>query len=234
MKQEIIRIDLDGVNCYLGKAGDSFILFDTGGHLTMDKQYTNRREKLEEGLEKAGCKPGNLKLIVLTHGDGDHAGNALYFRDKYKAKIAMHSGDLKLVENPTIDEVMKSFHYKSLIFKLVFFIMKNTIIKVSTKVLKDFEKFKPDIFLNEGDELSEYGFDAIVLYTPGHTDGSIGIITSEGDLIAGDTFSNMKKPDIAPNAYDFEALNVSAERLKNKNIRIVYPGHGNPFEAKNL
>lgn len=38
MEQEIIRIDLDGVNCYLGKSGDSFILFDTGGAVEMVKR----------------------------------------------------------------------------------------------------------------------------------------------------------------------------------------------------
>lgn len=234
MKQEVIRIDLEGVNCYLGKAGDSFILFDTGGHLTMDKQYTNRCDKLEKELENAGCKIGNLKLIVLTHGDNDHVANAVHFRDKYDAKIAMHSGDLDLVENPTIDKVMKSFQYKSIIYKIVFLIIKNTIRKVSVKTLKDFQKFKPDIFLNEGDNLSAYGFEAEILHIPGHTDGSIGILTSEGDLICGDIFTNMKKPDTAPNAYDFKALNASVERLKNMNIKVIYPGHGNPFEAKNL
>ncbi|RLI67201.1 hypothetical protein DRO91_10540, partial [Candidatus Heimdallarchaeota archaeon] len=31
---------------------------------------------LERELEKAGCKPGDLKLVVLTHGDFDHTGNA--------------------------------------------------------------------------------------------------------------------------------------------------------------
>ena len=41
MKQEIIRNDLNGVNCYLGKEGNSYILFDTGGHLTLDETFTD-------------------------------------------------------------------------------------------------------------------------------------------------------------------------------------------------
>ena len=56
MKPEIIRIDLEGVNCYLGKENGNFILFDTGGHLFLDKIENNRRQALINGLEKAGCQ----------------------------------------------------------------------------------------------------------------------------------------------------------------------------------
>ncbi len=40
-----------------------YILIDTGG--------SNKRTDLEKELASAGCKPGYLKLIVLTHGDFD-------------------------------------------------------------------------------------------------------------------------------------------------------------------
>lgn len=91
MKQEIIRINLNGVNCYLGKSEEGFVLFDTGGPLILDKRFTNRRDELEDQLMKAGCKPGNLKAIIITHGDNDHVGNAAYLQEKYKTVIAMHS-----------------------------------------------------------------------------------------------------------------------------------------------
>jgi hydroxyacylglutathione hydrolase len=234
MKQEIIRIDLEGVNCYLGKAGDSFILFDTGGHTIMDKQFSNRRETLERELEKAGCKPGNLKLVVLTHGDNDHTANAAFIRDKYTTKIAMHAGDVELVENPVIEKVMESFRYKSLIYKVVFVFMKKLIQRVSLKMLVNFERFTPDVYVDEGYSLQEYGFEAKVLHIPGHTAGSIGVLTANGDLIAGDTFTNMSKPDFAPNAYDFKILAASVDRLKAMDIKTVHPGHGTPFETKQL
>ncbi len=41
----------------------------------------------------AGCRPGDLRLVILTHGDFDHAGNAAYLRDRFSATIAMHRGD---------------------------------------------------------------------------------------------------------------------------------------------
>lgn len=234
MKQEIIRIDLDGVNCYLVKEDDKFILIDTGGHMVMDKAFTDRCELLENELTKAGCKPGNLKFVILTHGDHDHAANSVFIREKYKIKIAMHKGDIQLVENPTMEKVMRSFYYKSIINKIIFQIMKKLITKVTHKALVDFKTFKPDVLIDEGCSLMEYGFNAKILHLPGHTDGSIGILTANGDLIAGDTFANMKKPEVAANAYDFKTLKKSVGRLKALNINTIYPGHGMPFEMKEL
>ncbi len=231
MKQEIIRIDLKGVNCYLGKREEGFILFDTGGHITLDKEFTNRREELMSFLEKAGCRPGNLKAIVLTHGDNDHVANAAYLRDKYQSIIAMHQDDMTLVNQVTLNKIMESFHYRSIIYKIVFKLMRKQITKIMERVLKDFIEFKPDIILQEGDSLSPYGFMGDVLHLPGHTAGSIGVLCEGGELIAGDIFANMKKPCVAPNAIDFKELKKSVKNLNKMKITKIYPGHGSPFMA---
>ena len=77
---------LGSVNCYLLEANDTgYILIDTGG--------SKKRKELEKTLEREGCKPGNLILIIITHGDFDHTGNASYLRNKYGVKIAMHHED---------------------------------------------------------------------------------------------------------------------------------------------
>lgn len=69
---------------------------------------------------------------------------------------------------------------------------------------------------------------------PGHTHGSIGILTEDGNLIAGDTLANMKKPSPALNAVDFSKLTESINRLKSMNIKNVYPGHGKPFKVEDM
>ncbi len=80
--QEIITIKLGVVNSFLIKTDTGFVLIDTG--------FSGNRIKLENELKLAGCIPGNLKLIILTHGDADHTGNALYIRNRYKTIIVMH------------------------------------------------------------------------------------------------------------------------------------------------
>jgi glyoxylase-like metal-dependent hydrolase (beta-lactamase superfamily II) len=234
LKQEIIRISLDGVNCYLGKQENKFVLFDTGGHLNMDKIFDNRGKRLKSELENNGCTRDNLTLIVLTHGDSDHTANANYLRNEFHAQIAMHEGDLPLVDNPTVEKALDNFKFQSLLYKFMSLFIKKTIVKVTQKVLDDFQTFKPDIFVSDGYSLTEYGFDATILHIPGHTLGSIGILTASGDLISGDTLANVKKPGPAPNALNFKQLSQSITRLSTMNIRMVYPGHGDPFPMQKL
>lgn len=230
----MIQIDLGGVNCYLARGKCGFILFDTGGHIVTDREFTNRRELLIKELESLGCTEHNLGLIVLTHGDNDHACNAAYLRKRFKTKIAMHDGDRELVENPTLHKMMESFQYDSAELQQVFLQYRQVITTATQKALDDFERFSPDIILKDGFDFSPYGFDATVIHMPGHTPGSIAVLTKSGDLIAGDTLANTEKPAPARNASDFGQLSASIRKLQNYTIKSVYPGHGNPFPFQSI
>jgi len=91
------------------------------------------------------------------------------------------------------------------------------------------ERFKPDLCIDEGYDLSEYGLDAKVLHIPGHSKGSIGIQTAGGDLFCRDLLENKDKPVLSSIMDDLSAANAGVERLKNLKISTVYPGHGKPF-----
>jgi hydroxyacylglutathione hydrolase len=95
--------------------------------------------------------------------------------------------------------------------------------------LKKDERFTPDLHVDGGYDLSELGLDATVLYVPGHSKGSIGILTSTGDLFCGDLLENTKKPAKNSLIADKKAFSESVEKLKELKINIVYPGHGEPF-----
>jgi len=68
-----------------------------------------------------------------------------------------------------------------------------------------------------------------VLHIPEHSEGSIGILTSGGDLFCGDLLENTDEPDLNSNMDDLAATNASVEKLKKLSIKTVYPGHGKPF-----
>jgi len=71
--------------------------------------------------------------------------------------------------------------------------------------------------------------DATVLTIPGHSRGSIGIMTARGNLLCGDLFDNIDIPVLNSILDDFSAANASVEKLKSLDIITVYPGHGKPF-----
>ncbi len=215
MSDNIKVINLDFVNAFLIKVKDGYILIDTG----LPQQW----EKLNEKLMSAGCLPGTLKLVIITHGDWDHTGNCSMLQEKYKAKIAMHSADAFMAEG----QVFLKRKIRTL-SRRIFFMLMMLMIKLQKNKIS-FNKFKPDILLANGQNMGEYGFDAKIIHIPGHTKGSIGILTTEGDLFAGDTFVNRKKPDSAEIIENLQELEKSIDMLKKMNIKMVYPGHGRPF-----
>ena len=208
----ITQKHLMSVNCYLVKNPLGYILIDTG--------LSKKRSDLLRELETAGCTLGDLNLIIITHGHLDHNGNTTYLRERYKVKIAMHSGDSAMAESGNMFRGMKGFTKAILRFLL------------PLVGLSRYDSFKPDIILEEGQDLSDYGFDARVVHVPGHSKGSIGILTSDSTLFCGDLLVNTNKPEKNTLIDDSAELDASIEKLKTLEIRTVYPGHGKPFQME--
>jgi hydroxyacylglutathione hydrolase len=214
---EIIPITtkyLFDVNSYLIKTDAGFFLIDTG--------MKKKRAQIEEALEKAGCNPGDLRLIIITHGHLDHVGNAAYFRDKYGSKIAMHLEEIRMAESGDmfIDK-------GGIVVGLVSVLM-------SVFGLSDYERFTPDLYLEDNQDLSEHGFPATVLHTPGHSNGSISLLTVEGVLFCGDIYGNAKKPEKTTLIQDQGNFDQSIKRIKTLDAHTFYPGHGFQFKAEEL
>ncbi len=208
---------LGSVNCYLIQTGASYVLIDTGG--------ANQRAELEEALESAGCRPGDLNLIALTHGDFDHTGNAAYLRDKFDAPIAMHPDDAGMAER---GDMFWNRKQPNLLVRLMAPLLP-TLLGFGQS-----QRFRPDVSLEQGYDLAEYGLAARVLSIPGHSRGSIGILTEAGDLFCGDLLENRDEPALNDLIDDLAAAQASLEKLKSLDIKTVYPGHGQPFPLEQL
>jgi hydroxyacylglutathione hydrolase len=216
--EKIKTIKLSFVNAYLVNVKDGFILIDTGLNIF--------REQLENELLKAGALPKKLKAVIITHGDFDHTGNCSVLQKKYKVKIAMHKDDAFMVE--------KGIRPKRKVRTLKGMIMM-FLSKLNSKKFK-FDKFKPDILLTDGMSLSKYGFDAKVIHLPGHTKGSIGILTKEGNMFIGDILALTKKgkTDISRFIENMADIKKSIEKIKTLKIKEFFPGHGPSFKMKDL
>lgn len=200
------------VNCFLVETDSGFILIDTGA--------SNQRDRLEHALADAGCEPGNLRLVLLTHGDFDHIGNAAFLRDRFSAPIAMHKDDAGMAEN---GDMFWNRSSGSAIFRLL------------APALFRFRKasrFAADFHIGDGVDLSGHGLDAQVLSLPGHSSGSIGILTAGGDLFCGDLLENTSGPSVNSIMDDPIAAEASIEKLQGYGSRTVYPGHGEPFATQ--
>lgn len=210
-----------GINrCYLIKA-DGCIMVDTGP--------LQSARAIEKWLAKISFNPQEIQLIVLTHGHPDHVGAVQRIKDFTGAKIALHKDDQYMIENwkaswPTA--VSTWGHVLGNISKLF-------------KPIFRFKSFKADVIIGaEGLSLKEYGIPGKIIHTPGHTPGSVSILLDSGDTFAGCMTHNNPpfrlKPGLPIFAEDLPRLKESWKLLLDAGAKTIYPGHGNPFAAKEM
>jgi Zn-dependent hydrolases, including glyoxylases len=198
-----------GSNCYLVTQQDSSILIDTGlkGH----------EKKILEA-----CQGKNVKLIVLTHGHMDHIQNAAYLAKQLQVPIAMHKDDVVLLQDNLCRE-MKSNGFMGNVVRFAS--------EMSAKHTEN-QSFLPDIYLKEGDSLSQYGIDGVVMELPGHTEGSIGILFGDQCLLVGDALMNMFSPGLSLLYENLEEMKRSANKISDLGKIIIYFGHGKAVENR--
>ena len=201
---KIHRIAGGNVNCYIVEDNDKAILIDNGR-----KKY---RDKI---LEK--CREFHVGLIVLTHGHMDHCQNAAYLANALHIPIAMNKKDLNLIP----DNRKQSLFAKTFLGKIVLSVSLSSFEKDSLEV------FEPKIYLENDDDLSEYGIAAKVVELPGHTKGSIGIKVDD-NLFVGDALMNMFYPTLSMLYADEQEMLSSAEYISELGDKTIYFGHGKP------
>lgn len=188
------------VNCYLLRRGGACILVDAA--------LSGSGPRLEALLAQYGVAPKDISLLLLTHGHPDHTGAAEYFRGK-GVPLALHPGDARK---------MPTLHGRGIFGAVMaFFAGKSSGLPP-----------KADVALVDGMRLDGYGIPAAVIALPGHTAGSVGVLTDDGELVAGDMYMCFFGPHGAYIAEDFEQYDATARALKQQPITKVYPGHGSP------
>ena len=202
---EIKRIKGGTDNCYLVTDGGQAILVDTASGQNLDQVM-------------AKCDKYTLKLIVLTHVHFDHAENAAALSARYGVPVAIHRKD---------EELFDSFDKQPLKSSGL---VGCVVLGMSLKVLRNTTVARPDnlIYVEEGDDLNAYGFNAKVIELPGHTLGSIGLDVEGRHLLVGDALDNWIRPGTGHLFYDKEATRKSAEKIRALGDRTIYYGHGKP------
>lgn len=206
---EIHRIAGGNVNCYIVAHKDKAILIDTG------------RKKLREKILKK-CKDLHVNLIVLTHGHMDHCQNAAYLARTLNIPIAMSKKDRNLIP----DNRKQSLSAKTFPGKIVLSV------SLSSFEKDTLETFEPEIYLENGDDLSKYGIDAKVVELPGHTKGSIGLMVENDKLFVGDALMNMFYPSVSLLYTDEQEMRSTANAIGESGEKTIYFGHGKPIHNR--
>jgi hydroxyacylglutathione hydrolase len=102
------------------------------------------------------------------------------------------------------------------------------------------EPFVADIVVDESMSLHDYGVDAQILFTPGHTPGSISVLTEAGELIAADLIAGRflgairRTPANPPFHHDRAQNLASLSAVLALNPAVLYVGHGGPLDPSRV
>lgn len=196
------------------------------GTIMIDGGAPKQAKSFSKALENASIKPEEVQLIVLTHGHWDHIGSAKEIKEITGAKIAMHQREKHWLESS-----LKPMPPGVTTWGHIF----GSIIKVFLPLIH-IPATDVDVVL--GDEevsLAEYGIQGKVVYTPGHSSGSVSVLLETGDAFVGDMAMNKFPLRLSPGlpifAEDWAQLMESWKQLLNRGVKTIYPSHGEPFPA---
>ncbi len=211
----VIKIKLSISNAYLIK-GRKTILVDTGA--------PREGIKILRALAGLGIEPKDFSLILHTHAHMDHVGSTLELKRWVDAPTAVHVSDAAMLASGNMGKV--------------------TAINLEGRIIlpfvnKPFPGVKPDILIKDEISLNEFGVDGRIIFTPGHTTGSISILLKNGEAIIGDLLmggwlgGNLQptRPNFHYYAEDMNEVRASIQKLLSYNPQKLYVGHGGPLDA---
>jgi glyoxylase-like metal-dependent hydrolase (beta-lactamase superfamily II) len=183
------------VNVFLVRA-DLPVLVDAG-------KPSHGRAIVEE-LRAAGTAP---ELVLLTHGDFDHAGGAAAVRRAFGAPICAPAAERPLLT----DELRRRFVVRTLIRSV-----NRGRLPRSPAV---------DRWIEEGELVAGLASIATPGHTPGHTAYRLRTTLIMGDaLITGETF----RPPLPMFCFDNAETRRSIEKLAEFDVDLAVSGHGPP------
>lgn len=167
---------------------------------------------------------------MLTHGHWDHIGTAKEIKDLTGAKIALHYRDRDCLEK-SLKPLPPGVTISGKIFVIVMKMMMPLVDRLThipptnVDIVLGDEEFSP----------SEYGIPGRILYTPGHSMGSVSVLLDTGDAFVGDLAMNgfpmRLTPGLPTLAEDMQKVRESWELLIKAGAKTTYPAHGKPFSV---
>jgi metallo-beta-lactamase class B len=86
----------------IGNSGTTvYVVRTSAGLLMIDALSANQVDsQLLPGFQALGLDPAQVKIILVTHGHGDHFGGSPYFQEHFGSKVYVSSADWMVMENP--------------------------------------------------------------------------------------------------------------------------------------
>ena len=210
---QIIKIKLSVSNAYLVKDRRA-MLVDAGS--------PNEADKILAAVKRAGVDVKDISLILHTHAHVDHAGSTAELKRRLGVPVAVHAEDAFMLRTGT-NGTVNPINFEASIYKRI--------------LVKPFEPCPPDLVIEKEMTLKEFGVNARVAFTPGHTKGSISVLFGNNEAIIGDVMMGglmggnlfSSRPTYHYFYENFDEIKASIRKLIEYKPAKMYVGHGGPM-----
>lgn len=194
-----------GANVYLVKHDDGITIIDTG--------LPGNADRIVSYVQSIGCRPSDVKTIIVTHADMDHAGSLARLKEQTNAKVAIHEADAPILSG----EKERAQGVAGLLLRAIGAVLR-------------FNRMKADVLLKDSDVIDGL----TVIHTPGHTEGSIclhipGRALFVGDALLTDDEYALSLPGRSM-SMDLDQGKKSIKKISELKYSALLPGHGPPIK----
>lgn len=203
----------------------AFIVRDRGV-LLVDAGNPGDEPAILAAMRRAGIRPDEVSLILVTHGHPGHYGSADALRDRTGAPVAVHAADAGAVRRGVAGLLSSA----RIVPRLIGFAAG----RVSAPRPGGIE---PDIVIESAADLAVFGIRGRVIPTPGHTPGSVSVLIAGGTAIVGDLLSALLpggRPRLPFRTGDPAAARRSLRALLAFGPERVYAAHGGPWSGSEV
>jgi len=177
----------------------AYLVGDDSGRAIIIDAPKDCAERIQLAAANKNIVPEKL---LLTHSHWDHTADADALKKMFNIPVYVHKQDEYRLVEPKTELIQPPF----------------TLLPMHA-----------DLYLEENDEIMVGGLHFQVLFTPGHTEGSVCFYEStEGVLFTGDTLfaGSVGRTDLSGGSWEVLMHSIQTKLLPLPDNIAAYPGHG--------
>jgi hydroxyacylglutathione hydrolase len=218
-------------NCYLVRAGEKYLLVDTG--------YEYEWERFCQQLAKVGVGLDEIGYLLLTHHHDDHAGlvTRLVEANPGLRVILSQHGRALLASGKHFHTPEAGYVNRQIGFLLA---LKGRFDKKWTHAFPPYLGRENDLLIDGETRFETLGIPLAgrIIETPGHSPDHLSVVFDDGDCICGDAAANFLQWAGAKycviSVDSLEQYYASWQKLISGSAQRIFPSHGKPFAVEAL
>lgn len=222
----VYRVPAKRANTYLVEAPNGLVLIDTG--------MPGSEKRILQAVAKLGKQPSDIKLILLTHRHLDHIGSSAFLKKESSATLVSHPFEKPYVADTLVIITPRAWSVFGRIARRTLAVGSSM-----AKLLRLVKKYHPTFVDEVSDEesvLDPVGLDGSIVWTPGHTKGSVSLFLNKSRVaITGDLLSSKRGKLVMPMFMENPTqTKASVQRIVDLHPTIICPGHGRPLSPSRI